>query len=404
MHPFSIQHNALLRHGAEEGSWAWPLQRLASQLQRIEVILAVVQPQLMQSFLEALCQEQAEFMQIVSNAVTKQPVVMPRYTPDLRMPVLRSNESWVSKHFAANYKGRARVPDDAAAILSYNLRCKQDELAQQAAGTEAFENAPRLARQRWRCRVVRQLLAYWPDIICLQHVEGELTSSFCSRSEGKHVPVQVRRGTQLLNEIIKRLEEEDFDWCAAPGAVTWANAVFWKRSKWCLESWETRAQGNMRVSLLPPMATTNTVPLIVGNIAAECAEDFEENLESMQAMLAPFEPGPSVLCGATGMETSDARDLLKGLQHFRSAHKEVLGHELPWTEVVDDKLRCSDEVWIREPLTSVAVLDGHKPYRDVNGQICRQTMPTDHLLSVVVVQTRREAQDSVDYMGDLCMQ
>lgn len=24
--------------------------------------------------------------------------------PDLRMPVLRSNESWVSKHFAANYK------------------------------------------------------------------------------------------------------------------------------------------------------------------------------------------------------------------------------------------------------------------------------------------------------------
>ena len=25
--------------------------------------------------------------------------------------------------------------------------------------------------------------------------------------------------------------------------------------------------------------------------------------------------------------------------------------------------RCSDEVWIREPLTSVAVLDGHKPYR-----------------------------------------
>ena len=115
--------------------------------------------------------------------------------------------------------------------------------------------------------------------------------------------------------------------------------------------------------------------------------------------------------------------------------------------------RCSDEVWIREPLTSVAVLDGHKPYRwghqgryqkpgiqdgfskfqdhwlipvhpvwclekvqvyitgtilnhpwnsrfshlkmdgwktiisclrDVNGQICRQTMPTDHLLSFVV--------------------
>lgn len=24
--------------------------------------------------------------------------------PDLRMPVLRSSESWVSKHFAANYK------------------------------------------------------------------------------------------------------------------------------------------------------------------------------------------------------------------------------------------------------------------------------------------------------------
>ena len=29
------------------------------------------------------------------------------------------------------------------------FRLQQDELAQQAAGTEAFENAPRLARQRW---------------------------------------------------------------------------------------------------------------------------------------------------------------------------------------------------------------------------------------------------------------
>lgn len=125
MHPFSIQHNALLRHGAEQGSWAWPLKRLASQLPRVEVILAPVDLSLMPRLLQALCEEPGEYMEIVSNVLTKQPLVKPRYTPDFRMPVVRSSESWVPKHFAANYEERPQIPDDAAVILSYNLLCKQ---------------------------------------------------------------------------------------------------------------------------------------------------------------------------------------------------------------------------------------------------------------------------------------
>lgn len=131
-------------------------------------------------------------------------------------------------------------------------------------------------------------------------------------------------------------------------------------------------------------------------------QDFGENLESVQAMLPPWESA-SVLCAASGIDISDgAKDILKrkGLQ-FRSAHREVLGHELPWTEIVDDdQLRCSDGVWIRKPLTALAVLDGHKPHRNATGQICRQTMPADHLLSLVVVQSRGTLPNSMD----LCMQ
>lgn len=401
MHPFSIQHNALLRHGAEQGSWAWPLKRLASQLPRVEVILAPVDLSLMPRLLQALCEEPGEYMEIVSNVLTKQPLVKPRYTPDFRMPVVRSSESWVPKHFAANYEERPQIPDDAAVILSYNLLCKQgpDHLALQSSGTEAFLRAPRLARQRWRFRVMRQLVAYQPDIICLQHVEAELSSPFCSRTEGMTGPVKLAKGGHLLNEIIKKLEE-DFDWCAAPGSTDWANAVFWKCSKWCLQNWDG-FEGNMQVSLVPAMAMTDREPLTIGNMAAQCEKDFGENLESMQAMLPPWESA-SVLCAASGIDISDgARDILKkkGLQ-FRSAHKEVLGHELPWTEIVDDQLRCSDGVWIREPLTALAVLDGHKPHRNATGEICRQTMPADHLLSLVVVQSRGMLPNSMD----LCMQ
>ena len=74
------------------------------------------------------------------------------------------------------------LPDDAAVIVSYNLHCEVfsplvshmpqvERLIQGAAGTEAFQQAPRLARQRlldvempsrldrWHCRIIRQLLA-----------------------------------------------------------------------------------------------------------------------------------------------------------------------------------------------------------------------------------------------------
>ncbi|CAK9001900.1 unnamed protein product [Durusdinium trenchii] len=77
MHPFNIQHNCLLRHGADEGSWAWPLHRLAADFPRVEVLVSLIGPQEMPSFLEAVCQEPAEYMDIVSNWATEEPVVKP---------------------------------------------------------------------------------------------------------------------------------------------------------------------------------------------------------------------------------------------------------------------------------------------------------------------------------------
>ncbi|CAK9001327.1 unnamed protein product [Durusdinium trenchii] len=181
-----------------------------------------------------------------------------------------------------------------------------------------------------------------------------------------------------------------------------ANAVFWKRSKWRLDDWECMEcrLGCLQVTFVPALATEQA-PLTVVNIGAACEEEFAQCLGSAQAMLA----SASVVCATTGMDISDgAKQLFKaqGCEQLRSVHKEVLGKELPWTEVVDkEQLRCSDGVWISEPLMALAALDGHgAPPRDGTGEICRQTLPLDHLLSLVVLQNRH-AQDAL--MANLSM-
>ncbi|CAJ1366203.1 unnamed protein product [Effrenium voratum] len=383
MHPFSIQHNCLLRHGAEEGSWVWPLQRLAKELQRVKVLLTSLSASASTELLEALCQKPGQYMELVSHLETQQLAVKLRYIPDLRMPVVDSlAPAWAFRLLIAHAEVMPVLPPDAAVVLSYNLQCREGvEEAARSCDVAEFLRAPRLARERWRRRILRQLFSYKADILCLQHVQADPSlpcSSIQPATEGPKGSLELQRlpPGSLLSALTARLTEEDFDWCVAPAATPgWCNAIAWKRSRWCLRSWGC-VGGCITSAFSPIMDDAPNSLLTVANIGAESGKDFAESLSALKAC-------PMVLCGATGADISSPSWGLGG--KLRSAHKEILGSELPWTEVNEHELRCSDGMWIAKDVAALAVLDGHsKPPWDAEGRIRRCTWPTDHLLTLAV--------------------
>ncbi|CAJ1402404.1 unnamed protein product [Effrenium voratum] len=389
-----------LPESAKKGSWVWPLQRLAKELQRVKVLLTSLSASASTELLEALCQKPGQYMELVSHLETQQLAVKLRYIPDLRMPVVDSlAPAWAFRLLIAHAEVMPVLPPDAAVVLSYNLQCREGvEEAARSCDVAEFLRAPRLARERWRRRILRQLFSYKADILCLQHVQADPSlpcSSIQPATEGPKGSLELQRlpPGSLLSALTARLTEEDFDWCVAPAATPgWCNAIAWKRSRWCLRSWGC-VGGCITSAFSPIMDDAPNSLLTVANIGAESGKDFAESLSALKAC-------PMVLCGATGADISSPSWGLGG--KLRSAHKEILGSELPWTEVNEHELRCSDGMWIAKDVAALAVLDGHsKPPWDAEGRIRRCTWPTDHLLTLAVLQRR---QEDLFELANLCMQ
>ncbi|CAE7579565.1 unnamed protein product, partial [Symbiodinium pilosum] len=86
-------------------------------------------------------------------------------------------------------------------------------------GDEA-ERAPRLARRRWHNRVLRQLLTYEPEILCLQQVQADITApvakaEFCQgtgEAAGQKMVASQGRPTlsegTMLAALVPRLESQ----------------------------------------------------------------------------------------------------------------------------------------------------------------------------------------------------
>ncbi|CAE7190342.1 unnamed protein product [Symbiodinium microadriaticum] len=145
-------------------------------------------------------------------------------------------------------------------------------------------------------------------------------------------------------------------------------------------------------------------------------EEFAATLRSLRAT-APLccadeetSTAPSVICASGGFDVASQAAAIfeaQGFSRLRSATQEVLGAEVPWTEIVapntdDELLRCSDGVWVAG--RALGALSGHRgrPLRK-DGRICRQTFPCDHLASVVVLETG-SAEQVADRLANLTLQ
>ncbi|CAE7534116.1 unnamed protein product [Symbiodinium natans] len=428
--PFSVQNNRLFLQGGE-GCGLWPLQPLVLKLARLANYVGGMNPSELSFMLGLLCQEGAKNFEIISALDTEQPLLKLRYHPDFRHPLVANNApDWVAEMFATAEEELPSTPSGCTTLLSCNLRCEEslDTRLFDLMGKEA-ERAPRLARRRWQNRLLRQFVTYEPDILCLQQVEADITAPLTGAefletgdAAAHELAPQGRARLSeatLLAAIVHRLESEDYEWCAAPvgDASGCANVVFWKRCKWSAMCWGQGTGGAICISLAEVQEEQALLPTVVVNMSGASEEDFAATLQSLRGT-APLSGAaaedsgatPSIICASAGFDLANQAPTIfeeQGLGHMRSAHLEVLGEELPWTEIVapntaEEHLRCSDGVWVAG--RALGALSGHKfgPRRQ-GERVCRTTFPCDHLASVVVLETG-SAEQVADRLANLTLQ
>lgn len=413
--PFSVQNNRLLLHSSEEGCWRWRFARVASDLPRIEALLLQMSKKWRKSFLEAVFSETLENVRLVSSASESSELFLElTYQPDFRLPVMASHAPpWVPERFLGQTDSFLTndVPE-AALVLSYSLEVSEGS---EAAAASADVQGGHLAFDRWQRRICRAILGYLPDIVCLQLIEANLSEPVCSgdlearpfSSDSSALPPPSLKQSAnhtgqadrtLCGAILARMAEEDYGWIVVPcthssgsiAALGFANAIFWRRSRWKATQWSHGQEGSVHVLLEPwvgyPWA------LNVHCVSSSGDIDLALKLRELRAKghLEMRLDMPSVLCGCFGIPPDGVAEVLRqeGCQGLRSAHNDVLGDE-PWTHCSPQGFRSTDGVWLQSSsrFHAVAALGGHgKKMRDAHGQLCRRTFPTDHIPLLVAFE------------------
>jgi len=394
--PFTLQNNRLLLHAAEfdaeTGRWQWSMQRVAQEMKRIHTIYLPLSKEMRKELIQQVSLELRSVRLVWTQKSTEEEAYLElTYSPDFRQPVLRpiGAPKWVEDFFLKAREFLPMLPTSAAVVMSYAL-----------SGGEVEVGMDRKARTKRRRLVLRQILTYAPDVICLQESEACLTSA--RSCHGVVAPLEshdvssaasgaTHEEDSLFSTLCEALEREDYEWCAAPAHSRLANAVFWRRSTWKAVSWSASPIGCI-VATLERQEQPNW-KLCVASTSSLDGQDVAWQIEYLKARL-PSPPVPSVLCGSFGLEARALGAMMKrqDLRGFRSAHNEVLGEELPWTTfAVDAHLSTSDGIWIgggSNALSALAVLGGHTrgPRRYDDGRICRDTFPTNHLPLLAVVE------------------
>eukprot|EP00927_Polykrikos_kofoidii_P021054 TRINITY_DN20073_c0_g1_i1.p1 TRINITY_DN20073_c0_g1~~TRINITY_DN20073_c0_g1_i1.p1 ORF type:complete len:585 (+),score=63.00 TRINITY_DN20073_c0_g1_i1:155-1756(+) len=407
--PFGVQNCRMLLHSADVDAtaWRWKLDRVAQEFARINETL-LLKPLTLKDFIEEVVSRgEMQHARLVSRLWDRKLMVELKYEPDFRFPVLNPcAPEWVSGYLLELQDSLPSPPSYGSIVLSY------------AAGR--LEGPPTTqgptARRRWHNRVLRQLLAYHADVICVQQCDAWM-DGFAS-SEGvpatRDASVVHRNAfaggdgaTTLLAALCHRLEREDYEWCAAPvgnggpvtapatasaSSFTRANVIFWRRSKWRAKACGSVAGGAVHARL-QPHSECLAWELSVGCLETVCGEDLREQVRALagggHARMSRISH-PAVLCGSFGLVgPAQVGAALRGresfLGSFRSVHSEVLGAEPSWTWAgpEDGIQRCSDGIWLGggSCLSSLAALSGprHPPPRTPNGCVDRSVMPCDHL-------------------------
>eukprot|EP00928_Gymnodinium_smaydae_P013953 TRINITY_DN15057_c0_g1_i1.p1 TRINITY_DN15057_c0_g1~~TRINITY_DN15057_c0_g1_i1.p1 ORF type:complete len:811 (+),score=173.85 TRINITY_DN15057_c0_g1_i1:170-2434(+) len=402
--PFGLQTIRLVLHTARRDSWTWPLSELTKRLTRIGDEVNKFRHALRSEFLKRVAESGLKHLRLIMPE-RDEPFIELTYEPDVRFPVLVPKaEPWL-RHLFLEYANETHLmPASAALVVSY------------AVGRE--EGAPEdlNERRRWHNRVARQLLAYMPDIICVQQCEANLDEFRCCDSLRCHseagtneTSLAVRSShpsmsekTTLFGSLCDRLELEDFEWCAAPASAVsrdmgWdkrVNIIFWRRSRWRAESCRQVGPGGALLAVLSSRLN-NSVPKL--NVACLEASDSED-LRQQVAIASPYWQAPLALCGTFGevsppevgatlrRETHDAQAPKRFGEGFRSAHVDILGAEPAWTWATGGYSvpKCSDGIWLAgdtsmRPLAALAGPQCAPPIDPETGRVCRFSHPVDHL-------------------------
>ncbi|CAK0860103.1 unnamed protein product [Prorocentrum cordatum] len=405
--PFSLQHNRMLLYTAEvetdpSGSttWRWSVSRLMQDFKRVYTSLGGLARKTRYAFLERVCSVACKNVRFVSRLRDEELFVELVYVPDFRLPVIAlCAPAWMSETFLARQEQLPPIPPSGSVLVSYALGCAAGALG--SAG-DAGQAAPKFARAKRHRLIIRQLLAFTADVLCVQQCESGLQRPACrSGTLDCGTTAWPTEGT-LLAALVARLEKDDFEWLAAPAldlqghSREWgsANVVFWLRRKWKAVGWAVSAGGAVSVVLEPRRSPGVSWQLTACSLEASEA-DLSAQLSAVKGYLRP----PCILSGTFGAEAADVGRAMQaaGCPGLRSAHREVLGAELAWTSLCwgsggshEPSTRCRNSVWLGggSSLTPLAALPGHKrgPHRTEDGRVCRQTMPTDHLPLVLGIE------------------
>eukprot|EP00971_Amphidinium_carterae_P201445 3997145-Amphidinium_carterae.1 len=211
---FSLQHSRLLLYNAEDrkDKWQWRLSVVAAKFTRVGIFLKKLGRKA-----DAIVSDDSG-----SNQVTGHKVVCKRRPEDgeicvelvqeteLRMHVLAGNApEWVQKHLTLPREElySSCRPSNSAVVLSMALACQEmQDLEERRALSPAD-------RQKWHRKVVRQLLAFEADIICLQRCQAHIDRSCCNT---EFEELTSAGGVDLLSAVVERLQSEDYEFCAAP--------------------------------------------------------------------------------------------------------------------------------------------------------------------------------------------
>lgn len=345
------------------------------------------------------------------------------YVPDLRFLESAGEHrevEWLRDLGSSRFTLQA-LPADLLCVVSYSVSSdlshrespkSEDVLEEILAGRLNSEVTAWERRQR---KIMRQLIMYDPDIICVQGVQSIGFSERCSEWPPQDFFDDEQPASNHLVHLYRELSRLNYGVTFAPTmkmpgmeSLCFGNAVFWKRSRWQVE----QRWGVVNSAICIELKSRLGAPSLIvcssksaGAYAREWGDEMadDELIDAMgciQGSLADA-AGPSnrrlVWCGDF---TMDPKALLDGLYEqaaatttdplpWRNACEEVLG-EVPWTSAsrftagtpADLILHCGG-------LRALAVLGGRQDQPSLP-QLLRGGNPSDHLLQFAAFRLYEE--------------
>jgi len=374
--PFTLQYSRLILFVAEdiEDKWQWRLPVIEKRLARIKQIMERLPRRncLLQHYEggakqgNVVCVKRPEDGELCLELT---------YAANLRMPVLLpAAPEWVQAHFTLPKEESDKVASaDGVVVLSLALRRNDLQLREQQHDMGPSE------RQKWHRQIMRMLRAWQPDVICLQHCQADgLHKSCCNAGVDE---LASGKGSDMLASLVEMLHAEDFEYCAAPvkpladvaplDKPSWphrANVIFWRRGGLAMQNWRATDRGAVLAELQPrgSQRSFGVCCMEGGNI-----QDARSQLETTGVEEFIIRHGRVVLCGAFATYTQAVTGGINASSPvgWRSAHKEILGCEMPWTRVAEEaastepgeQQQATEGIWIGgSGVTAVAALDAGK--------------------------------------------